>query len=93
MGIEADVSALAFDVFADDATLEGVGVRVIVDKDIEVMDDDGGSKRVAYLVQGLKSAFTWSRNDSVIHSGTTYRLLDLIADDGFIVKVAAAKIA
>ena len=93
MGIEADVSLAAFEAFAEDAALEGYDVCVIVDKDIEVMDSDGGVKQVAYLVHALKSAFRWSRNDSLVHDGTTYRLLGRVSDDGFIVKIEAVKIA
>ena len=93
MGFEADVSLVAFEAFAEDATLEGSDVRVIIDKDIEVMDEDGGVKRVAYLVHAIGSAFDWVRRDTVIHDGTTYQLLEKVADDGIIIKIEAVKVA
>lgn len=91
MNLQASTASAAFSVFGVDAVLNGDDVRVMLDKGVQVEDSDGSITRVDYLVHARRSAFAWSRGDTLTVSGIDYRLGNLVNDDGEVVQVSAMK--
>lgn len=97
---EQMISKAAFDLFHDDSdpalspVLNGVPVAVIIDRSVEVVDEEGNVRQLAALVQALKGSLpAWVANDLLTAPSGNVRLLQTIADDGYVVQIEARPVA
>jgi hypothetical protein len=84
----ASVSLAAFSVFSEAASLAGVSVQIILDRSVEVIDEDGNVKRLAGLIHASKADFpSWARGAVLVTSAGNFTLRELIVDDGYILQI------
>lgn len=94
MDIAQLASTASFSVFAEAATLNTVAVSVIIDRSVEVVDEDGNVRQLAALVHAVKGTLpAWVANDLLTAASGNVRLMQTIADDGFIVQLEARPVA
>lgn len=86
MSIESEASAAAFGAFSVSCTLDGASGRVVLDRDLEVLDDMGRVVDRTTQADFLKSFATGVQHgQDLIVDGTTYKIGKLVSDDGYIV--------
>lgn len=94
MSIEQTFSHAALDLFAVDATLNGVAVKVIIDRNVEIADTDGNVRHIGMIVNAKTGTLpVWNTNDVLTSENGNLRLNQLIEDDGFIQKIEARPVA
>jgi hypothetical protein len=99
MGFEDSISRRTFRAFARQATYslpigDPVSVRVIVDRAVERWGGTVGAAVIAPVDEAsfLRSEIVPERNAVLTMGGDSWRIGDVIADDGYIVNVALRKI-
>ena len=86
--MESAATVDAFGAFANLVYVNGESTRAIIDLAVDVIDDDGNVRRAAGVAHFLKSELpTWSAGALLETDGANYRMREVIADDGYIVKV------
>lgn len=89
------ISSGAFELFSEPGELNNYcDFGVIIDRGVEVADEDGNVRFVAAVVNALKSDFPeWSSGDLLEADSGNVRLRQLISDDGYMLKIEASPVA
>jgi len=94
LNFESTVSATSFALFSELGELNGELIDVIIDRSVDVVDDQGNVRRVAALVHVAKNQCgnfpAWDSGDLLEADSGNVRLRQVIVDDGFIQRIEAS---
>jgi len=84
--IELDTSTEAFLAFAQDCTLDGTAGQVILDRDLEVLDDDGRVIDRITRATFLRSFAAGAKHgQALVVDGESFTIGRRESDDGYVV--------
>jgi hypothetical protein len=93
MDIAQLASHASFDMFSEQAEINGELVEAIIDRNVEVVDVDGNVRQLAAVVHVKKVSCgfpEWVPGDLLEADSGNVRLRQVITDDGFIQRIEAS---